>query len=60
MERLDQLRPAHDEPVPPGISGTYQRLLQIYRAYRAASPNNTKSGDQQGDWPGMANAIDRS
>jgi hypothetical protein len=31
------IRPMQDNPVPPGITGAFQRLLQIYREYRTAA-----------------------
>jgi hypothetical protein len=37
VEKSDQIRPKQDNPARPGITGAFQRLLQIYREYKSAT-----------------------
>jgi hypothetical protein len=57
MEHLGQLRLTQDSLVPRGITGWFQRLLKIYRAYGSALPNSATFDAQQDSRPVNKQAI---
>ena len=47
VEKSGQLRQTQDVPVPTGLTGAFQRLLQIYREYRSATAQPSAQPGQQ-------------